>query len=85
MGELCVQVGERALQEVAMARVAGGFELLEHALAGQQQTLFLALAGDLGGSKWRLGRSGSGNCLSLLFLDRFALPSACHEEIIPAR
>ena len=52
-----------------MARILCGFELLEHVLAGQRQTLPLALAGDLGRSQlwfcWARSRPGFG----LLFLD----------------
>jgi len=68
-----------------MARILGSFELLEHMLAGQQQALPLALAGDLGGSQRPLRWAGRGNCLSLLLLDRLALPSSRHAEIIPAQ
>jgi hypothetical protein len=34
-GELRVQVCQRILQDFAMSRVLGSFELLEHTLAGQ--------------------------------------------------
>lgn|ERR1700674_3502958 len=84
-GKLRVQVFQRALQDFAMARIRGSFELLEHMLAGQQQALALALAGDLGGSQRRLRWTGRRHCFCLLLLDRFALPSSRHAGIIPAR
>jgi hypothetical protein len=65
-----------------MARVLGSFELLQHMAAGQKQALALTMNGDLCGSKRGPGWAGSGKCLSLLVLNRFALPSSCHAEII---
>jgi hypothetical protein len=70
---------------LAVARVLGGFELLEHMLARQQEAFSLALDGNLGGSQWRRRWPGRRNCLSLLFLDRLALPSSRHGEIIPSQ
>jgi hypothetical protein len=52
-GELRIQVGQRALQDLAVAGVLGSFELLEHMLARQQEACPLALAGDLSGSQRR--------------------------------
>jgi len=48
-GKLSVEVSQRALQDFAMAWVLGCVELLEHVLPGQQQTLLLMLASNLGG------------------------------------
>jgi hypothetical protein len=84
-GELRIQVGQRALQDLAVAGVLGSFELLEHMLARQQEACPLALAGDLSGSQRRRRWTGWRNCLSLLFLDRLALPSPRHGEIIPSQ
>jgi hypothetical protein len=84
-GKPRVQVFQRALQDFAMARIRGSFELLEHMLAGQQQALALALAGDLGGSQRRLRWTGRRHCFCLLFLDRLALPASRHAGIIPVR
>ena len=67
-----------------MTRILGSFELLEHILARQKQTLALALVGDLSGTSRRPGRAGSGECLSLLILNRLAFPSPRHSEIITA-
>lgn len=68
-GKLRIQVCQGLLQDFAVARILCGFELLEHVLAGQRQTLPLALAGDLGRSQlwfcWARSRPGFG----LLFLD----------------
>jgi hypothetical protein len=67
-----------------MTRVVGCFELLEHVLAGQHQTLPAALAGNLGGrQRWHRG-AASGDGFSLLLLDRLALPSSRHRKIIAA-
>jgi hypothetical protein len=66
-----------------VAGVLGSFELLEHMLARQQEACPLALAGDLSGSQRRRRWTGWRNCLSLLFLDRLALPSSRHGKIIP--
>jgi hypothetical protein len=82
--DLRVQVGERIFQDFAVARVLGSFELLQHMAAGQQQALVLTLDGDLRGSQRKHGWAGSGKCLSLLVLNRFALPSSGHPEIITA-
>ena len=68
-----------------MARVLGSFELLQHMAAGQKQALALTLDGDLRESQRGLGWAGSGKCLSLLVLNRFALPSSGHLEIITAQ
>jgi hypothetical protein len=84
-GELRIQICQRALQDLAVARVLGSFELLEHTLARQQQACPLALAGDLSGSQRRRRWTRWRNCLSLLFLDRLALPSSRHGEIIPSQ
>ena len=54
-GKLGIQVYQGALQDVAVARIPSGIELLEHMLAGQQQALPLALAGNLGGRERRIG------------------------------
>jgi hypothetical protein len=54
-GKLRVQVGQGVLQKFAVARVLRTLELLEHALAGQQQALPVALAGKLIGSQMWLG------------------------------
>jgi hypothetical protein len=54
-GKLRVQVREGGLQEFAVARVLRRLQLLEHMLAGQQQTLPLALVGMLTGSERWLG------------------------------
>jgi hypothetical protein len=84
-GELRIQICQRVLQDLAVARVLGGFELLEHMLARQQEAFSLALGGNLGGSQWRRRWPGRRKCLSLLFLDRLALPSSRHLEIIPSQ
>jgi hypothetical protein len=84
-GELRIQICQRALQNLAVARVLGGFELLKHMLARQQEAFSLALDGNLGGSQWRRRWPRRRNCLSLLFLDRLALPSSRHGEIIPSQ
>jgi hypothetical protein len=84
-GKLRIQVCQRALQDFAMARIRGSFELLEHMLAVQQQALPLALAGDLGGSQGRIRWTRRRHSFCLLFLDRLALPSSRHSGIIPAR
>ena len=68
-----------------MARVLGSFELLEHMLARHQEACPLALAGDLSGGQGRGRRTGWRNFLSLLFLDRLALPSSRHGKIIPSQ
>jgi hypothetical protein len=65
-----------------VARVLGSFELLQHMAAGQKQALASTMNGDLYGSKRGPGWAGSGKRLSLLVLNRFALPSSCHPEII---
>jgi len=67
-----------------VARVLGSFELLQHVAAGQMQALALTLDGDLRGRQRGLGWAGSGKRLSLLVLNRFALPSSGHPEIITA-
>jgi hypothetical protein len=85
LGKLPVQICQRRLEQMAVARVLGSFELLENMLAGQQQALLVALSGELSGSQWRLGWRRSGDCLSLLLLDRLTLPTSCHEEIIPTQ
>ena len=82
--DLRVQVGQRALQDFPVAWVLGSFELLQYMAAGQKQALALTLDGDLRRSQRGLDGAGSGKCLSLLVLDRFALPSSCHPEIITA-
>jgi len=64
-----------------VARVLRGFELLQHMAAGQKQALPLTLRGDLGGSQRRSGWAGSGECLCLLILNRFALPSPRHSKL----
>jgi hypothetical protein len=84
-GELRVQVGKSLLQEFAVARVLSSFQLLTHALAGQQQALLLALAGNLVGSQARLCWAGGCRRFYLLVLNRLALPSSCHAEIIPTK
>jgi hypothetical protein len=81
---LRVQVGQRALQDFAMTRILGSFELLKHILARQKQTLVLALVGDLSGTSRQPGQARSGECLSLLILNRLAFPSPRHSEIIIA-
>ena len=67
-----------------MTKVVGCFELLEHVLAGQHQTLPAVLAGNLGGGQWWLRGTVSRDGFSLLVLDRLALPSAGHRKIIAA-
>ena len=84
-GEPRIQICQRALQDLAVARVLGSFELLEHMLARQHEACPLALAGDLSGSQRRRCWTGWRNCLSLLFLYRLALPSSRHGEIIPSQ
>ena len=84
-GKPRVQVCQRALQEFAVTRIPGSLELLEHMLAGQQQALALALAGDLGGSQRRLRWTRRRHCFRLLLLDRLTFPTSCHSEIISAR
>jgi hypothetical protein len=82
--QLCVQLCQGHLQDFAVARVLDSFKLLENMLAAQHQALPVALAGDLGGSlRWSRG-ARSGYCFCLLLLDRLALPSSRHAEIIPA-
>jgi hypothetical protein len=84
-GKPRVQVCQRALQEFAVTGIPGSLELLEHMLAGQQQALALALAGDLGGSQRRLRWTRRRHCFRLLLLDRLTFPTSCHPEIIPSR
>lgn len=67
-----------------MAGILGGFELVEHMLAGQCQALFLALTGDLTGSQRWLGGARSRHRFCLLLLNRLTFPSSRHAEIIPA-
>jgi hypothetical protein len=83
-GKLCVQVCQGPLQNFAVAGILGSVKLLEHMLAGQHQSLGLALAGNLTRSQWWFRWTPSRRCLSLLLLDRLTLPSSRHAEIIPA-
>ena len=55
-GELRIQICQRALQDLAVARVLGSFELLEHMLARQQE----ALSSGVG---WRFGRESAAAAL----------------------
>jgi hypothetical protein len=57
-GELRIQICQRVLQDLAVARILGSFELLEHMLARQQEACPLVLAGDLSGSQRRRRRTG---------------------------
>ena len=82
--DLGVQIGERVLEDFAVAQVPSSFELLQHMAAGQKQALASTMNGDLYGSKRGPGWAGSGKRLSLLVLNRFALPSSGHSEIITA-
>src|ERR1700688_4412902 len=83
-GKLRVQVCQRTLQDFAVTRVVGCFELLEHVLAGQHQTLPAAQAGNQSGCQRWLRGAASGVCFSLLILNRLALPSSRHRKIIAA-
>jgi hypothetical protein len=85
LGKLGVEVSQGSLQDFAVARVLGSFKLLEHMLAGQQQALPPALAGDLGGSQRWLWWARHCSCFRLLLLDRLALPSSGQAEIIRAQ
>lgn len=85
LAKLRIQRCQGALQNFTVARILSSFKLLEHVLAGQQQTVAATLAVNLRGSQRRLRRARSRNRLRLLLLDGFALPSPCHIEIISRR
>ena len=86
LSELTIEFRESVLQDFAVTRTFGGFELLQHMLAGQALNLAC-------GAQWRSAAGVSGvlaglaveTRLCLLLLDRFALPSAGHKKIIPAQ
>jgi hypothetical protein len=76
------KVFERALQEYSMPLIAGRFQLLQHSLAREAQTLPLALAGSCFAGQ--LGTTGGVllTSIRLLCFNRFALPPTSHVLII---
>jgi hypothetical protein len=69
LSEFPVEVSESVLQDFAVTRTLGSFELLPYMLAGQQQTLSVARSSDLGRTQRRPNRSPGRSCFSLLLLD----------------
>ena len=79
-GQLGLQFGEGLFQHLAVTGVAGGLELLPQSLPGEQQSLAPAIP------LLVVGRHGTVDGISalrhflLLLFDRFALPTASHNE-----
>ena len=81
--ELTIQLRNRLLQHLAVARVAGCLQLLSEAFPGQKQTLAFPVALLFAGrDRWADGFPLLRHFLLLLFYG-LTLPAACHLRILP--
>ena len=78
LAQLFVQVCKSLPQQLLVARISAGFELLKHPLSGERYALFFAAEGSCLGTEPRTWGGRLFIRLRLLCFNRFAFPSSCH-------
>jgi hypothetical protein len=79
-----VKLSQRSFEHAPVNGILSGRDLLQNALAREQQAFALALRGTLFGSEMSSWGYTINRSLSLLFLNRLALPSTRHRKSIGA-
>lgn len=77
-----IEIGQCSLQYLTVARVAGGFQLLQDALSREQEAIDMTLPGGLLRGQDRTATPFVIHGFGLLRFYRLAFPSACHRVII---